>query len=730
MKKLRITLRSDLCAGSGESFGNSVDTDICISDAGLPYIPARRLKGCLRAEAVQLKKYGSKLATDENIQRLFGGKNGFEGILVLENAVLDGAESMECWLKSVNADPSAEPILKDTARPGSVASLFSYVRGQTKMQKGVSVDGTLRYTRVLNHYDPLHVGEELVFWADFSLKKGSEDEFSDELNLLKQCCMALRHIGLSRNRGLGNIKVVYDAKKTGEETVVGEMSENEQDAYQFDEGQLKDKSEMICITYHIHLDAPVTLPGCSELISEIPARSVIGCMSTEYLRNGSADEIFSKLFLDGTVQWSSLTPVISGKISAPTPLFLVNLKNEKRYANCAGEEVRGKKQKTLEGTYAVETKDGYTIAKANSHTVYHHTVRVEGQDGMLYMQQSLDAGMIYGGTVTLPKYLAENVWNIIVKAPLRFGRSRTAQYAACSIAGVPKISSCAMEEIIAETGEPIYVVLQSDLILSDSGVFAMDNASVRDKIAMELGLNPVCEVPADSVRSLTDRTKYHVVSGYHSMWQLQKPQLLSLQGGSVFCFISQERKTLPRTFRIGEFKQEGFGVCHVLKQSEINKLQYISKGSVDRLNEIKGTDKILVNELRNALLMTAARHAAENHALQYAKSHADELETGLIGRLRLMTDEAENYEDLLNHIESIKDSDESSETEVSRKLRVKQFVQGLCGLYRLEADRLIGNCEISNEIGNNKVVQRKILGEWKSLLLFALHIVYYEKGGQ
>ena len=97
-------------------------------------------------------------------------------------------------------------------------------------------------------------------------------------------------------------------------------------------------------------------------------------------------------------------------------------------------------------------KDGYTIAKANSHTVYHHTVRVEGQDGMLYMQQSLDAGMIYGGTVTLPKYLAENVWNIIVKAPLRFGRSRTAQYAACSIAGVPKISSCAMEEILRKPG--------------------------------------------------------------------------------------------------------------------------------------------------------------------------------------------------------------------------------------------------------------------------------------
>ena len=244
------------------------------------------------------------------------------------------------------------------------------------------------------------------------------------------------------------------------------------------------------------------------------------------------------------------------KISAPTPLFLVNLKNEKRYANCAGEEVRGKKQKTLEGTYAVETKDGYTIAKANSHTVYHHTVRVEGQDGMLYMQQSLDAGMIYGGTVTLPKYLAENVWNIIVKAPLRFGRSRTAQYAACSIAGVPKISSCAMEEIIAETGEPIYVVLQSDLILSDSGVFAMDNASVRDKIAMELGLNPVCEVPADSVRSLTDRTKYHVVSGYHSMWQLQKPQLLSCRVEAYFVLYPKKGRLFREHFVLGNLSRK------------------------------------------------------------------------------------------------------------------------------------------------------------------------------
>ena len=51
MDVIRITLRSDLCAGNGESRGNAVDIDIVLTADGLPRIPARRLKGCLRAAA-------------------------------------------------------------------------------------------------------------------------------------------------------------------------------------------------------------------------------------------------------------------------------------------------------------------------------------------------------------------------------------------------------------------------------------------------------------------------------------------------------------------------------------------------------------------------------------------------------------------------------------------------------------------------------------------------------
>lgn len=54
MDVIRITLRSDLCAGNGESRGNAVDIDIVLTADGLPRhpraaaerLPARR---CRRA---------------------------------------------------------------------------------------------------------------------------------------------------------------------------------------------------------------------------------------------------------------------------------------------------------------------------------------------------------------------------------------------------------------------------------------------------------------------------------------------------------------------------------------------------------------------------------------------------------------------------------------------------------------------------------------------------------
>ena len=52
---LKITLKSDLCAGSGFSYAGLIDSDISYDKYGVPFISGRRLKGCMKESAYMIK---------------------------------------------------------------------------------------------------------------------------------------------------------------------------------------------------------------------------------------------------------------------------------------------------------------------------------------------------------------------------------------------------------------------------------------------------------------------------------------------------------------------------------------------------------------------------------------------------------------------------------------------------------------------------------------------------
>ena len=91
----------------------------------------------------------------------------------------------------------------------------------------------------------------------------------------------------------------------------------------------EEAGDMVKISYMIELLSEITLPGCEEMMTMIPARSVIGAMSAVYLKEQEADEEFEDLFLNGKVRWSALTPVIQNRISTPVPNYVMKLKNAK-----------------------------------------------------------------------------------------------------------------------------------------------------------------------------------------------------------------------------------------------------------------------------------------------------------------------------------------------------------------------------------------------------------------
>ena len=66
---LEITLKSDLCMGSGYSYAGIIDSDVCYDSCGIPYIPGKRLKGCLRETAENILY---SLIMKEDIEKIFG----------------------------------------------------------------------------------------------------------------------------------------------------------------------------------------------------------------------------------------------------------------------------------------------------------------------------------------------------------------------------------------------------------------------------------------------------------------------------------------------------------------------------------------------------------------------------------------------------------------------------------------------------------------------------------
>ena len=88
---LNIELLSDTLVGSGEGWGVTIDSDIVFDKYGLPYIPAKRIKGCLRESALEVLEMFEQakidFASEEEFDTLFGKVGQAEsGVLSFSNA--------------------------------------------------------------------------------------------------------------------------------------------------------------------------------------------------------------------------------------------------------------------------------------------------------------------------------------------------------------------------------------------------------------------------------------------------------------------------------------------------------------------------------------------------------------------------------------------------------------------------------------------------------------------
>ena len=607
-KLMKIELKSDLCAGVGKHYAAILDLDTALDEFGLPYIPSRRLKGCMREAA--------EMIGIQSINEIFGvsGK-GESGSLRIGNAVIKN------YVGTVTA------IRENGILHNEVTNLFCYTRQETAIDSKTSTakEGTLRFIRVVNKDYP-NSDNPMCFYAPIEF----DDEYENEI---KKTCKALRNIGYHRNRGIGAV-----------ECSLTDMT----DRFKLKEQAFEDETEYE-MRYQIFLDGDLMLPSSdsSHSMDYIPGTSVLGALAARY-----KGENFEDLFLSENVRFSNLYISDSeGHAFYPAPKFLAKIKaateeEDKGIKNTIGVKSEScdnneppKQYKPLKKGYI--NKD-YGYIEPERKIVYHNNIN--GMDGGLYMQYCICGGQYFSGTITAKgKYLKE-IYPLFGNGVIYIGRSRTAQYAACSIVDIT-VNKANNNTFTAKQGSVVAFVLQSDVILTDeNGVFTADSFALLNTLKND---NLIFEEEDSAV---TDKTAIaaKIISGYNAKWNLKKPQITAFAAGSAVIARVNADTELPKQMLIGEKRNEGFGVISVIENVD----SYAVKETKTHGGE-KTQCAILTliekRRQRNKLLYLAVKKAQDIFA-----SGDEFLNSSQTGRILLMCKEANDAGNFDKRLESIK----------------------------------------------------------------------------
>ncbi len=699
---LTITLKSDLCAGSGYSFAGVVDSDVCYDKNGLPYIPAKRIKGCLRETA-------EMIGLDEGIvARLFneGGSDRAKGVFI-GNAYIKDYQELFQELDGLQKE------YKKYVTPQSILELFTTVKAQTKiLPSGVAQDNSLRFTRTVNHYSPLEKGQELSFYANVETSGLEETDIEALRNLAK----GLRKLGMNRNRGLGSVVCKLEDGR------IRQFPDFEEKKPAFAE------EKDYVLSYRVRNVAPLVITTVQDDKTEkyVTGQSVLGFFAGAYLERGGdpESEDFERIFLRRGVIFSNLYPADpKGLPYFPAPAYIKCLKKTKKYVNLSKEvpfrpqdcaalgldeayaSGNGNQPKRLNGKFVAGGKDKISLKEVETDIVYHHTKKSARQfsesGDLLYAFEAIREQQTFAGTITGKGKDIQALYDILLENgdKLRFGRSRSSQYGTCVLEGCPEVRELESDARKIPAHERILVVLKSDGIFLNERGYTVRCGEVREMIKSAL---KIAEVPdgGDCYSELEGK----ILTGYYTKWNLKRPAVPAVKAGSTFEFLlDKELVVRGQDLYVGERIGEGYGCLAVLANDGQNcAIEEEKKESVPALKLQKAEDlcsRLLLKEAKDQLMQQAV-----NAKINISNPAA-------LGRITLMLSESMNaypadpdkrYQDFCERIDSIKTKE------------LKKKMESIL-------DEMICQRDVE-EIVRNGVVERKIFKISKDKLKYSSNV--------
>ncbi len=195
--KLKIQLLSDMNIATGEGRAGNIDSDVYFDQYGLPFIPAKRIKGILRDTAIFVNNLLNKLNKNKlNINYLFGESGKKPSNLIISNAMIENYEENVEYLKYILNKKSS-----DNERLISIENIIDYftiIRINTAInEKGSAKDRSLRTIRVLR--------KDIVFESEIYIPENTIDLFAIVVETVE-------YMGSNKTNGLGRVKCWLEDK--------------------------------------------------------------------------------------------------------------------------------------------------------------------------------------------------------------------------------------------------------------------------------------------------------------------------------------------------------------------------------------------------------------------------------------------------------------------------------------------------------------------------------------
>lgn len=533
--KMVIELLSDLCVSDGSTYHSMVDTEICTDRLGFPFIPAKRLKGCLRECAEELCDWGIKIP----IERMFGREGNQAGTIRIGNAYLEHEGEYRQEIQNY------EGII--LGHPQNILNEFSYLRTQTAIdyETGVAMEQSLRVMRVVN--------KGLRFISNVTISE-------QDLFFLQQCCRILKHMGLARTRGLGEISVT--------------IGEREQQKEYINVCEWKDHATLL--EYEVTLLEPMLCKaiggGEERTMDYIDGAKMLGVIAQASKKDG--ENAFLDFMEEGEFICSNAYLEANGCRLTPVPACYYKIKNQTetfidKTSLTYNRNQDSRQLQSMRDCYVTEDTEGNLLCRTvQMEEHYHHRRPLDksighatgnGMDGSVFYQiSSISEGQKFRGFMQGSEGQIKKAYQYLKEQSQIFmGAGRNSEYGMVNLSVTKLLCSQANEE---EYTKAFLVKLESPLILyGENAAYTTDVEKLKQEFHAVLKLD---ESIIEQIDCYIDTT---TVGGYQVTWGMKKPVIGAFDMGSVFVYHLKEAVNISNLKKIwvGERVNEGYGEVSV-----------------------------------------------------------------------------------------------------------------------------------------------------------------------